>query len=77
MAGSFGYQAETHEVSMAMGELALLPTVRKAGTDDLIAADGFSCRHQIADGAGRPAQHVAVILRDAMRSPRPSSGDQH
>ena len=66
MAGSFGYQAETYDVSMAMGELTLLPAVRNAANDDLIAADGFSCRHQIADGTGRPAKHVAVILRDAV-----------
>ncbi len=68
MAGSFGYQAETYETSMAMGELALLPAVRAAGAEDIIAADGFSCRHQIADGAGRNARHVAVILAEAMRS---------
>jgi FAD/FMN-containing dehydrogenase/Fe-S oxidoreductase len=71
MAGSFGYQAETHAVSMAMGELALLPAVRKAGTDDIVAADGFSCRHQIADGASREARHVALALRDALRSTTP------
>jgi len=70
MAGSFGYQAETYDVSMAMSELALLPAVRKAAPGDLIAADGFSCRHQIADGAGRPARHVASILAEALR-PRP------
>jgi Fe-S oxidoreductase len=68
MAGSFGYQAKTLEVSMAMGELALLPAVRKAGADDIVAADGFSCRHQIADGAKREARHVAVVLRDALRA---------
>ncbi len=67
MAGSFGYQSETYETSMAMGELALLPAVRKAGVGDLIAADGFSCRHQIADGTGRDAQHVARILVAALR----------
>jgi Fe-S oxidoreductase len=66
MAGAFGYQSETFEASMAMGELALLPAVRKAGANDVIAADGFSCRHQIADGAAREARHVAVILRDAL-----------
>lgn len=68
MAGSFGYQAETHDVSMAMGELALLPAVRAAGADDIVVADGFSCRHQIADGASREARHVAVVLRDALRA---------
>jgi hypothetical protein len=45
----------------------LLPAVRKAEPGDLIAADGFSCRHQIADGTGREARHVALILRDALR----------
>jgi Fe-S oxidoreductase len=71
MAGSFGYQAETQAVSMAMGELALLPAVRTASPDDTIAADGFSCRHQIADGATREARHVALVLRDALRSTTP------
>ena len=66
MAGSFGYQAETYETSMAMGELNLLPAVRASASDTIIAADGFSCRHQIKDGANREARHVAVILADAM-----------
>jgi Fe-S oxidoreductase len=66
MAGAFGYAADTFEVSMAMGELALLPAVRKAPADTIIAADGFSCRHQIGDGTGRRALHVARILRRAL-----------
>jgi FAD/FMN-containing dehydrogenase/Fe-S oxidoreductase len=65
MAGAFGYNAETYEVSLRMAELNLLPAVRAAAPDDLIVADGFSCRHQIADGAGRRAVHAAVILSDA------------
>ena len=73
MAGSFGYQAETYDVSMAMGELALLPAVRKAAPDELVAADGFSCRHQIADGTGREALHVAGILRMALVNGRNAS----
>ena len=66
MAGSFGYQAETADVSRAMGELALLPTVRDAAPDDLIVADGTSCRHQISDGTGRQALHVAQVLEMAL-----------
>jgi Fe-S oxidoreductase len=62
MAGAFGYGADTIEVSKAMGELSLLPAVRKAPTDTLIVADGTSCRHQIMDGAGREALHVARVL---------------
>ncbi len=62
MAGSFGYDAETIDVSFKMGELSLLPAVRKAPADALIVADGTSCRHQIHDGAERDALHVARVL---------------
>ncbi|MBV9430643.1 MAG: 4Fe-4S dicluster domain-containing protein, partial [Hyphomicrobiales bacterium] len=62
MAGSFGYRAKTASVSKAMGELTLLPAVRAAASDAIIVADGTSCRHQIADGSGRKAVHVARVL---------------
>jgi len=62
MAGAFGYDKDTVEVSVKMGELSLLPAVRKAPADTLIVADGTSCRHQIADGSGRAAAHVARVL---------------
>ena len=62
MAGSFGYDAATIDVSLKMGELSLLPAVRKAPADTLIVADGTSCRHQIHDGAARDALHVARVL---------------
>jgi Fe-S oxidoreductase len=78
MAGAFGYAAETYDVSLRMGELALLPAVRQAPAETVIAADGFSCRHQIAHGTGRRARHVARILWEAMREPshalQPSGG---
>jgi len=61
MAGSFGYDADHYDVSMQMAELSLLPAVRK-NPDAIIVADGTSCRHQIAHGAGRTARHVAVLL---------------
>jgi FAD/FMN-containing dehydrogenase/Fe-S oxidoreductase len=66
MAGAFGYDAKTIDVSLAMAELSLLPAVRKAGPADLVAADGTSCRHQIHDGTGREALHVARILDAAL-----------
>ena len=62
MAGSFGYDAATIDVSLKMGELSLLPAVRKASADALIVADGTSCRHQIHDGTDRDALHVARVL---------------
>jgi FAD/FMN-containing dehydrogenase/Fe-S oxidoreductase len=61
MAGSFGYEASHYEVSMQMAEVSLLPAVRKL-PDAIVVADGTSCRHQIADGAGREAIHVARLL---------------
>jgi Fe-S oxidoreductase len=67
MAGAFGYGADTIDVSMAMGELSLLPAVRNAGAETLIVADGTSCRHQIHDGAGRDAIHVARVLAMALQ----------
>jgi Fe-S oxidoreductase len=66
MAGAFGYEAAHYAVSIKMGELALLPRVRKAAADELIVADGTSCRHQIRDGAGREAIHVARVLESAL-----------
>ena len=62
MAGAFGYDKETIDVSLKMGELSLLPAVRKAPDDALIVADGTSCRRQIYDGTGRDAAHVARVL---------------
>jgi Fe-S oxidoreductase len=67
MAGAFGYHADTIGVSRAMGELSLLPAVRKAPADAIIVADGTSCRHQIKDGAGREALHVARVLAMSLR----------
>ncbi|MBM3567980.1 MAG: FAD-binding protein [Alphaproteobacteria bacterium] len=66
MAGAFGYQIETYDMSIAMGELSLLPAVRAADADTVIVADGTSCRHQILDGTDRRAFHVAEILREAL-----------
>jgi Fe-S oxidoreductase len=66
MAGAFGYGSDTIEVSKAMGELSLLPAVRSADPNTLIVADGTSCRHQIHDGTGRPAVHVARVLAQSV-----------
>jgi len=62
MAGAFGYEAEHFDTSVRMAELSLLPAVRAADDGTLIVADGTSCRHQILDGAGREALHVARVL---------------
>lgn len=66
MAGAFGYEQEHYDVSMKVGELVLLPAVRSASNDTLIAASGTSCRHQIKDGTTRSAQHPVEILYNAL-----------
>ncbi len=66
MAGSFGYEKEHYDISQAIGELVLFPTVRSLKDDILLAASGTSCRHQIKDGTKRMALHPAEILFDAL-----------
>ncbi|MBE7367785.1 FAD-binding and (Fe-S)-binding domain-containing protein [Ramlibacter pallidus] len=68
MAGSFGYEARHHAVSMQMAELSLLPAVRSA-PEAVVVADGTSCRHQIHDGAERQAVHAAVLLARQLGQP--------
>jgi Fe-S oxidoreductase len=65
MAGSFGYESEHREISMRMGELKLFPALR-AAPEAIVIADGTSCRHQIHDGAGVDAIHVARVLAMAL-----------
>lgn len=67
MAGSFGYKAEHYDTSMAMGELDVLPAVRRAPADVTVVADGTSCRAQISDGTSRPTEHVATLLARRLR----------
>jgi FAD/FMN-containing dehydrogenase/Fe-S oxidoreductase len=66
MAGSFGYQCETQDISHAMAEANLLPAVRAAAADHVIVADGTSCRHQIRDLSGREAVHSVILLDRAL-----------
>ena len=67
MAGSFGFEKEHYNLSMQIGELILLPEVRRAPDNAIIAASGTSCRHQILDGADRIASHPAEILYEALK----------
>ena len=68
MAGSFGYEKEHYKTSLAIGEMVLFPTIRKAVdkadgvTPTLVAAPGTSCRQQILDGTGVHAAHPVEIL---------------
>jgi FAD/FMN-containing dehydrogenase/Fe-S oxidoreductase len=62
MAGSFGFRPDTYDVSVRIANLSLLPKVNGAADGTLIVANGFSCREQIEDLAGRQTLHLADVL---------------
>jgi len=61
MAGSFGYEKEHYDVSVAIANLSLIPSVN-AEPDATVVATGTSCRHQIRDLTGRVALHPLEVL---------------
>jgi FAD/FMN-containing dehydrogenase/Fe-S oxidoreductase len=64
MAGAFGFTRMHYDVSMAVGELALFPAVRRH-PEAMIAAPGTSCRHQLLDALGCAARHPIELLAEA------------
>jgi len=66
MAGSFGYEAEHYDISLAMGEQQLFPAVRKTPDETTIVAAGVSCRQQIEHATGKQALHPAEVLHRAL-----------
>lgn len=72
LAGSFGYEAGHHDISMKIGERTLLPKVRSVERDTLVITDGFSCREQIMHGTPRHAMHLAEVIQMAMHQPLPT-----
>ena len=74
MAGSFGFDEDKYEVSIAIGELEFLPAVRQAPPESLIIADGFSCREQIAQSTDRQALHLAEVIAMALRGEPVAAG---
>jgi len=76
MAGSFGFEQEHYDVSIAVGELGLLPAVREAPKDELIIANGFSCIEQIAQTTDRQALHLSQVIQMALdEGPQGPDGD--
>jgi Fe-S oxidoreductase len=63
MAGAWGYEKGHYDVSVACGERALFPAVRRGDDDVLVITDGFSCKTQIEQGTGRRALHLAEVLQ--------------
>lgn len=62
LAGNFGMEAGHYETSVAVAETSLLPALRAAGPDTVYLADGFSCRTQAEQLAGRRGVHLAELL---------------
>uniref|UniRef100_UPI0015F00584 FAD-binding and (Fe-S)-binding domain-containing protein n=1 Tax=Pseudonocardia pini TaxID=2758030 RepID=UPI0015F00584 len=62
LAGNFGVERGHYDISVAVAGQQLLPAVEAAPPDDVVLADGFSCRTQLADLTGRRAHHLAEIL---------------
>jgi len=66
MAGSFGFEREHYDISVALGNRRLAPAVRAASADTAVIAPGISCRQQIEHLAGRRALHPAEALWEAL-----------
>ncbi len=62
MAGSFGYDSKTYEVSKKMANLSLIPAINNSNEKDFIVANGTSCRHQISDLSEKKGKHVSELL---------------
>ena len=69
LAGDFGMQRGRYDISARIAETALLPALRAAGDEAVVLADGFSCRTQVAQLAGRRSVHLAQLLADAGGGP--------
>jgi Fe-S oxidoreductase len=67
MAGSFGFEADKYDVSMAAGERVLLPAVRQRAEGTLVVANGFSCREQVLQATKQKALHFAEVLALGLR----------
>lgn len=69
MAGTFGYDAEHYDLSMQIGELAVLPKIRQWTRDNgplSIVSTGSACRIQIQHGTGMEARHPLELIRDRL-----------
>jgi FAD/FMN-containing dehydrogenase/Fe-S oxidoreductase len=66
MAGSFGFEAEHYELSLAIAGRRLVPAVQAAAPEVAVCAPGISCRQQIEHTTGRRPRHPAELLWEAL-----------
>ncbi len=74
MAGSFGFESDKYDVSLAIAEQGILPRIREAEASSVIVADGFSCREQVAQLTDRHALHTAELVNMALQRSMPPAG---
>lgn len=77
MAGAFGFEKDHYDISLKIGERALLPAVRNADADTLIITNGFSCREQIAQTTNRRALHLAEVIQMAIQQTQVEQFERH
>ncbi len=66
LAGNFGMQQGHYDVSVAVAENALLPALRAAEDSTIFLADGFSCRTQAHDLAGKRGKALAEVIAERL-----------
>ncbi|WP_431771716.1 FAD-binding and (Fe-S)-binding domain-containing protein [Streptomyces cucumeris] len=64
LAGNFGFEKGHYDISVSCAEEQLMPSVRAAGEDAEVLADGFSCRTQLGHLTDRPSRHLAEVLAE-------------
>ncbi|MEW2575825.1 FAD-linked oxidase C-terminal domain-containing protein [Streptomyces syringium] len=77
LAGNFGFERGHYDVSVACAEEQLLPSVREAPEGAEVLADGFSCRTQLEQLAGRRGRHLAEVLAEALPARARGDGAGH
>jgi Fe-S oxidoreductase len=65
LAGNFGMEKGHYDLSVAVARNGLLPALADA-EDAVFVADGFSCREQARQLAGRQGLHLAQLLAGAV-----------
>jgi Fe-S oxidoreductase len=66
LAGNWGVERGHHDASVTIAGQQLLPAVEALGPDGVVLADGFSCRTQLDQLAGRRGLHLAELLAGAL-----------
>ncbi len=61
-AGNFGVEKGHYDFSVKVAQHDLLPAIEEAGSQAIILADGFSCRRQVSDLAGRRALTLSELF---------------